>query len=243
MKQKRTTLAVDLAHRDYGDVGFAFLDAGATAVQFLQPNDLGLTNPPDAETFAAALDVFSRENHVGALLLDGPQGWKSDDTGIEHMRLCERVLNTPGRTGPPGTTKPGTYLPFISFSIDVFHHLRTRHGWSLLTEDWGRRRRRWIVECFPTSAWKTMGLEKLPAKSKSTRKAIDANRKDLKRVTGWTIPARPTHDQLQAAVLLPLGEILLDKQPDRLVLSGMDPIIRDDVVLEGWIANPTPQGL
>jgi len=243
MKRNQSILAIDLAHKDYRDVGFAFLEASSTDVQFLDPDTLGLTNPPDAETLAAALDAFGRSNKVGAILLDGSQGWKSDRTGIEHMRLAERVLNTPGRTGPPGTTKPGNYLPFISFSIDVFHFLRTRHRWSLLTGDWPRHRRRWIVECFPTSAWKTLGLEKLPSKSKATRNVIEANRKELERVTGWTIPAKPTHDQLQAAVTLPVGEILINRQPERLVLSGLDPIISCDGVLEGWIACPMPEGV
>jgi hypothetical protein len=36
------------------------------------------------------------------LLLDGPQGWKSPQTGIPDMRICEPVLNTPGKVGEIG---------------------------------------------------------------------------------------------------------------------------------------------
>ncbi|MBN2555801.1 MAG: hypothetical protein JXA97_07670 [Anaerolineales bacterium] len=241
MPLDRSILAIDLAHRHYSSMGFAYLAPHAMAVQFVAPQDLDLQGTPDAKYFAFRLEAFSRRNAVSVLLLDGPQGWKSEKTGIEHMRLCERVLNTPGRSGLPGEAKPRTYLPFIEFSIALFQSLRRIHGWRLITSDWVEQPpRRWVVECFPSSAWGTLGLDRLPGKTRVTAADIEAWRCDLELVSGLTIPASPTHDQLQAAVMLPVGLAVAAQLPEQLLLSGLDPIFTPDTVREGWIANPLP---
>ncbi len=154
------------------------------------------------------------------------------------MRLCERVLNTPAKTGVPGVAKPGTFLRYIQFSIDLFENLRIHHGWSLLTEGWSKQRgARWAVEVYPSSAWPLLGLDRLPGKSKAGKR-LERWRSALARVTGYTLPKDLSHDQLQAAVVLPIGHALHQRDNDLLILAGIDPIIEDGIVYEGLIANP-----
>jgi hypothetical protein len=233
-------LSIDLASRRYTDNGMAYLTHGSRHPQFPKASDLGLSGKPYAVNFAHALNRFCENEGVTVLLLDGPQGWKSPKTDIEHMRLCERVLNTPGKTGPIGYVKPKTFLRYIAFSINLFHILRVDYDWSLFTEDWVKyKQKRWILESFPSSAWLTQGLESLPSKRKTTPRQLSRWRKDLSIVTGYKLPSKLTHDELQAAVVLPAGQAIVEGNPNGIVLSGMDPIItRSGDVLEGWIVNP-----
>ncbi len=233
-------LSVDIAHRRYNDNGIAYLKDGSDVVQLLKAEDLAVSDPPTPEGFANALNSFCHHEGAAVLLLDGPQGWREPKSQIEHMRLCERVLNTPGKTGVFGTAKPSTYLPYIKFSIDLFHHLRTWHDWKLLTSDWNERPwKRWLVESFPTSAWKTLGLKKLPAKSKCTSDQLNVWRDDLSHLTGLKFPDALTHDELQAAVVLPVGRAIVKGEDEQVILSGVDPYLTNKgVVLEGLIANP-----
>lgn len=231
------TLAIDLASRRYRDFGLALRREGDPSVTLVTPSELGLGDPPQAESFAAALAGFARTEGINALLLDGPQGWRHPDSPIEHMRLCERVLNTPGKTGTPGNAKPGNYLNYIQFSIATFHHLRVDHGWDLLTENWVTERSgQWAVEVYPSAAWSLLGLDRIPGKSRG--EDLEPWRKALARVTGYVLPKDMSHDQLQAAVVLPLGSALAQKRKDQVVLAGVDPFLQDGVVYEGLIASP-----
>lgn len=232
-----TTLAVDIASRRYQDFGFALRRQGDPTVALLTPEELGLEDPPEAETFTAALAGFAYAEGIDVLLLDGPQGWRHPDSPIEHMRLCERVLNTPGKTGTPGHAKPGNYLNYIQFSIDTFHHLRADHGWNLLTEDWtARSSAQWALEVYPSAAWSLLGLDRIPGKRRG--EDLEPWRQALARVTGYVLPKDMTHDELQAAVVLPLGSAINNKREDQVVLAGVDPFIQDGVVYEGLIASP-----
>ena len=74
---------------------------------------------------------------------------------------CERKLNTPAKTGLPGSVLPKNYKPFVCFSIDVFNYLaqlgftrlgKIESGSSMLA-----------VESFPLSARKSLGLRPLKA--------------------------------------------------------------------------------
>ncbi len=233
-------LSVDLACKRYADNGIALLTGGQAEVQIIKPSDLGLEDPPIPDRFAAALADFCADQSVSVLLIDGPQGWRYPRSQVQNMRLCERVLNTPGKTGIPGTAKPSTYLPFIQFSIDLFNNLRQRHGWGLLHEGWQHRTGiRWIVETFPSSTWTMLGLPRLPSKPKSTPELLEAGKEALQLVTGLQIPSSLTHDELQAVVSLPAGRAIADRDPDRVILVGTDPIVSaENIVLEGYIALP-----
>lgn len=232
--------SVDLASKRYKDFGFAFLPAGSSEPLFPKAKDLSLNDEPEPEACAKALNDLCKVSSVSVLLLDGPQGWKHPRSPIEHMRLCERVLNTPGKTGVLGSAKPKTYLSYIQFSIDLFRELRLMHGWELLTNAWhNRRRARWVVETFPSSAWELLGLPRLPGKSKARRKDLDAWTEQLADVTGYKLPDKLTHDELQAAVVLPLGKAIVERAPERVITVGVEPILTPaGIVQEGYIANP-----
>jgi hypothetical protein len=233
-------LSIDIASRKYADNGFAFLSHDSNIPEFIKSSELDLTGPPYLADFAFAINEYCEQREVTVLLLDGPQGWKSPKTKIEHMRLCERVLNTPAKTGTIGHVKPKTFLRYIAFSISLFHILRVDYKWNLLTEDWYKSHpKRWIVESFPSSAWLTLGLEKLPSKSKTKPRQLSKWKKDLSLITGYEMESKVTHDELQAAVVLPAGRAIAEGNPEGVILSGMDPtILRSGDVLEGWIVNP-----
>lgn len=235
-----SVLSIDLASKDYTEFGFCLLRDGSHHLEILGPKDLGLASTPSPRALAGTLAGFCGEHAVSVLLIDGPQGWRWPQSPISHMRLCERVLNTPARTGAPGMVKPSTYLTFVQFSIDLFHHLRSEHGWSLLVEDWpvlpGRL---WLVETFPSAAWRLLGLPRLPGKHKAKGMDLSPWREGLSRVTGLEFRGKVGHDQLQAAVASQAGWAIARGERKRVVLAGMDPLVTaEDVVYEGWIALP-----
>ncbi len=234
----QSVLSVDLALRRYADFGIAMLRAAGESPVLLKPASLGLADPPDAGRFADRIEAFCRQQDISVLLIDGPQGWRYPGSPIAHMRLCERVLNTPGKTGVPGRVKPSTYLPYIRFSIEVFQRLRTFHGWRLLEEDWmAPPSRRWLIESFPSVAWPLLGLPRLPAKARAPELGPWVG--GLQDRFRWELPAGITHDQLQACVVLPAGAAIATLRPAEVVLAGVDPILGNDgTVYEGWIASP-----
>jgi len=232
-------LTLDLASRRYADFGFARLEVGSGQPAFPGPGDLGLSDPPDPAACAAAIDAYARRFDCRALLLDGPQGWRHPASPIEHMRLAERVLNTPGKTGLPGTAKPKTYLAYTTFSIALFDALRAR-GWELLREGWETQRRvRWLAECFPSAAWKLLGLERLPGKARREKTLLRKFSRRLSQVTSYALPPNLSHDQLQAAVVLPAAEAIANRDPSRMIMVGFDPLpAPGGQVYEGWIVGP-----
>ncbi len=232
-------LSIDLASKRYQDLGLALLDLESRTLSFPQPEDLGLAGAPVAAELASAVDGFCRRRSVRILLLDGPQAWRHPRSPIPHMRLAERVLNTPARTGNPGEAKPRTILAFISFSIALFEALRLAHGWALLDEGWERHRQPTAVETFPSAAWRLLGLPPLPSKGRTDPRTLEGHRRLLEKATGYALPDRLNHDQLQAAAVLPVGEALAARDPERLILCGVPPIAGDGgLMYEGWIACP-----
>ena len=233
-------LSIDLASKSYLDLGLCYLPGRKRRPETLSPAVLGLTGAPSPVDLAAAIDRFCREQDVSVLLLDGPQGWRWPESSIQHMRLCERVLNTPARTGNPGQVKPKTYLPFVQFSIQVFNEFRMRHEWCLLIEDWpSQTGKRWVVETFPSAAWGLMGLPRLPSKARCGALELKAWWNRLEGAAPYALPPGLSHDELQAMATLPAGEAIADCRRDGVLLAGIDPIIGEGgLVFEGLIACP-----
>ncbi|MGD8553350.1 MAG: hypothetical protein PVG02_06790 [Anaerolineales bacterium] len=233
-------LSIDLASRRYKDFGIALLDVGSDKPTFPEPGELGLDGEPEAEACAAVLAEFCKANEVNVMLLDGPHAWRYPQSSIEHMRLAERVLNTPGKTGNPGTAKPKNYLRYIQFSIDLFRALHDDFNWAFIKHSWHRKRnRRWIVESFPSAAWELLGLPRLPGKSRAKRADLNRFSKKLGQITGYDLPSGLSHDELQAAVVLPAGEAIARRDPKGVILFGHDPIVdKEGNLLEGWIVEP-----
>jgi hypothetical protein len=151
-------VSVDLAYKNYRDIGIAVLasNKGSTVCEFVRHSMQGA---PEPMALARYLSDLCAERQSDLLLLDGPQGWKRPDNGLLHSRVCERKLNTPAKTGLPGSVKPANYGPFVSFSIRVYDSLSAL-GWSRFS---GENRelngsQRLLVESFPLSAWRAIGI-------------------------------------------------------------------------------------
>ncbi len=235
-----STLSIDLATRDYRDIGFAHLETGSRQPVFLKPEALDLNGVPSVLDLAVALNTFCIEHDVSTLLIDAPHAWKDPNSGVDHMRIAERVLNTPGKTGTVGHVKPGTLLNYTIFSITLFETLRKEYGWNLLTARWAANsRKRYIVESFPTAAWRTLGLDPLPGKSRARKADLKSWRDQLQRAAGYVLPEKISHDELQAAVMLPAGEAISSRDRDHVLLLGVQPSFSQaGDVIEGYIAVP-----
>jgi hypothetical protein len=232
-----TILSIDLAHRKWADFGAAVLRGepfGAT-YELLHLED---TSIPTPEKVAELAINRARKFDASLILLDGPQGWKDASNGLTHSRICERQLNTPGKTGLPENAKPAGYLPFIRFSIEVFDALDAR-GWRRFDPAFWRAGEPAVVETFPLSAWRSLRLKGLLAKSKARPQDISACFQSL---TSSYLASDggivPTHDQLQAVVagLGGLGILTGDKR--RYSLTGAPASIVDGRWREGYIVNP-----
>jgi len=229
--------SVDLAHTSYENLGIILLEEtqGGFVAHGLSPCDLSLIGTPSPKELARTLLEACGRFSSPVLLLDGPQGWKRQDNGLQHSRVCERLLNTPGKTGLPGIAKPANYLPFISFSIAVFHEL-VLLGFELWS---GQTAPLLAIESFPFRAWRQLGLRPLPAKSKAKvehlQQAVDA----LRRMFPLSVPDGLSNDQLQALVTSLAGVPLVRGRSDGYSASGTTPCLVDHTWREGFIVNPT----
>ncbi len=201
-----SVLGIDLALKwaDIGSAKLTFMPGGDTfesvAAPAIQWPSLSLT--PNA--LADAIDAYARHHGVRAVAIDGPQGWRAPDTppGLPGVgRRCEYEANTPAKTAVYPDTYPANQVRWIEFSTDVFAALLRKRGVRLaegnetLPEPGAGYL---LLECFPTSLWRTANLNPLPGK---------ATHIDLSPFTGalcaaFGIPRfRPrTHDDLQAVV-------------------------------------------
>jgi hypothetical protein len=165
-----------------------------------------------------AIRQFVHDEGIAAVSLDGPQGWRLPN--VENRRgvgrWCEFQARTQGKTGEFGRTYPGTQQPWIRFCIDVFSALLEDDNVLIVNDpSCGIVKTLscgfWLIECFPTSTWRTSGLKALPGKSRMRRQAVDPwwqmlrDSYQLPKGTGWT----GTHDDLQALVAaLPAAALL-----------------------------------
>ncbi len=198
--KRMAVLSVDLACKDYADVGAVVLEQkhGLIQCELLR---LPLTGAPSAEVLAEYLNRVCLQRGVHILLLDGPQGWKAKDNGLTDSRRCERELNTPAKTGEPPSVKPANYGPWVRFSIAVYDALGT-HGWERLSRIGSafEPTRQVLVETFPMSAWRLLRIEPLPAKKKTRSSRLAGWSTALQEVFPLSLPSMLTHDQLQALV-------------------------------------------
>lgn len=231
-------ISVDLASGDYSDIGVAVLTRDEGGV-LIAPIDLGvggLHGRPHPQVLARFLVELAAGRGATAIGLDGPQSWKSATNGLQHSRVCEAKLHTQGKTGLPGTTKPGNYLGFISFCIQTFDALEAL-GWPRLGDRAGTMATV-SVETFPTAAWRALGLPSLPGKRRSRDIEITAWADRLVGLGGIHLSTPMTHDQLQAAVA-GLGVLALTEASIAGFEAVGDPPVHDGAHwLEGFIVNP-----
>src|SRR5918912_289199 len=171
----RRVLGVDLASSSWAAVGTATISFDDERAEFTEVVAGAINWPQEplsAHALADAIDSFVRREQICAVAMDGPQGWRDPATPEETPgvgRRCEYECRTQGKTGAFPRTYPGTQRLWIQFCIDVFADILGRPGVALADPaaprpDDGDYR---VLECFPTSAWRSSGLLPLPAKSKS----------------------------------------------------------------------------
>lgn len=237
-----TVVSVDLAYKRYTDVGIAILSpdpSGALRVRFVKAASLGLTGAPDPGRLGRALGSLCGDTQASIVLLDGPQGWKDPWNGLEHCRICEKHLNAPAKTGLPGRVKPATYAPFVHFSIAVFDEF-LRCGAHLLSSDgFGSDHAGLLVlESFPLSAWRGIGIDPLPGKGTSRTRHIHDRCRRLRGLYKLEVAGDPSHDELQALVAGLAGIAYQRRERDSFQVSGIAPRIVDGGWREGFIVSP-----
>jgi len=220
-----SVLGVDLASRSWVDNGTAILrfdviDSPSCWLEY----QLGVIPWParciDAHCMAEAIERFVIEEGIAATSLDGPQGWREPNVPATRLgvgRLCELEARTQGKTGEYGRTYPRNQRPWIEFCIDVFAELALG-GKAILVNDVSVTRlppppsgKYYLLECFPTSIWRTSGLPTLPGKQNATPQIVTARANQL--VDAYGLPpiklGTLTHDNLQALVgSLPAAALL-----------------------------------
>ncbi len=204
---------------------------------------LFLAGQPDPGRLAAYLADLATEKGARIILLDGPQAWKDPANGLSYQRVCERILNTPAKTGIPGQVKPRTYTPFVAFSICVFDELEAL-GWVRLRapEELHGPRAPLALESFPSAAWRALGLRPLPAKSRSTEADLRAWTRALKDHAGIAVPRLPTHDELQALAAGLAGVFIHEQDASRWEAIGRPLLKIDGSWREGFIVIPKAPG-
>jgi hypothetical protein len=235
------TLSVDLAFKDYRDIGVVTLAKlhGRIKASAVPLTTRALHGRPSAGGLADALVTLAKEINAAWIFIDGPQGWKAPGNGCEHARVCERALATQGKTGLPGETKPGNYVGFITFAIELFDALGSR-GWPRLTTPAvPSSQRRCAIESFPTSAWRSLGLVPLPSKAATAPEMVLARLQSLRAVFPLDVSNDLSHDDLQALVAGLAGVALDDGNAAGVSIAGIPPVQLESTWREGFIVNPT----
>jgi hypothetical protein len=208
-------------------------------VEFIPPEKL-ITKPPKAEQCAQAIHTFCLEQGITIVLLDGPQGWKAPDDGLEHCRICESKLNTPMKTGTKGEVKPPSSKPFVAFSIAVFKHLVSMGGVLVsdrlitMPADGGLL----VAESFPSAAWRKLYVLPLSAKRRTEDNDKRGRLHVLQKLFGFHVEGFPTHDELSALVAGMAGPAILAGNASGYIAEGEPPRNVDGVIVEGFIVNP-----
>ena len=174
-------------------------------------------------------------------MLDGPQGWKDPDNGLTQQRICEKQLHTQAKTGTFGEVKPANFKPFISFATEVFRLLCKKGSASLVTgpgiavlPD-----RILLVETYPYSAWRRLGMPPLPSKRKCTQEQLAWHSELLKRQCALPDAGNSTHDELSALVAGLAGVAIAAGNKAGYSAVGIPPAISPEgYILEGYIVVP-----
>lgn len=200
-------LGVDLASGKWSDNGSALLEFdGDRFTGFTAPAIVWPSRALDPGAIAVAIDAFARAEGVCAVSLDGPQGWRdpgSPDGTPGVGRRCEYACRTQGKTGVRPVTFPGSQRPWIEFCIEVFDRLLALPDVSLANDPAHPASPKTgyvLLECFPTSAWRSSGLDALPGKRK--RPDLAPYLEALTQAYALPGPPKPvtSHDDVQGLV-------------------------------------------
>lgn len=246
----RRVLGIDVASSSWSANGSALVEYGEPGFERVDPGAIAW--PSGALTPAAladAIDKFAREHAVDAVALDGPQGWRSPDTPVGAPgvgRRSEYECRTQGKTGVYPVTYPQSQRPWIEFSIELFDSLLARAGVVLadpettVIPEGGYA----VLECFPTSTWRTSGLTPLPGKGK--RPPLPPYSQALASAYGLPAFTPRSHDELQAVVAA-LAAVAVLGGPALPIRRGVAATTTAHASgtrrLEGFIWDATPIGV
>jgi hypothetical protein len=232
-------LSVDLAYKSYADIGVVILEQADGGIR-CDPIRLPSSDLPYPQKLAQLLHDVCSQNDIRLLMLDGPQGWKADDNDLMHSRRCERELNTPAKTGAPFEVKPANYAPFVKFSVQVYDALG-HLGWKRLfnLQSSSEISHRWLIETFPLSAWRTLGIKSLPSKRKCRGIDLTTYLDELARLFPLRLNQSMTHDEIQATVSGLAGLAIESGQWKNCKSAGVPPSLVDGQWREGFIVNRT----
>jgi len=237
-------LSVDLATNRYRDIGVAVLTAGdgLVKVNFVEAAASGLLGRPRVEDVSRWLAELASSYEADAIFVDGPQGWKDPFNGHMHARSCERELATPGKTGLPGFVKPGSWTRMAEFSIELFDALGDCGFLRVHSSEDLRPGRKLAIESFPTSAWRSLHLTKLPGKGRTSASQLTSCAAALGSLIPMILTRSPSHDELQALVAGLAGLPLLGHNAIAYKLIGSRPVQLEGTWREGFIVNPVFSG-
>jgi hypothetical protein len=217
-----TALGVDLACRSWRDVGFGRVSFDAADLpSWTEATPDCIPRPGEALTaarLASLIDRYAIDEGVGAVALDGPQGWREPNPpqrkGVG--RCCEYETRTQGKTGTFGRTYPQTQHRWIAFCVEVFDELLSLGHAALANNanpdsivSLGPKRYH-LLEVFPTSIWRSLGLAPLPGHSKAPPEVVKKHAHVLQarlRLPPTAVTDR--HDDLQGLVSALAGAALL----------------------------------
>ena len=247
-KQPTAVLGIDLACRDWNDIGSALIVFDRQRFTAAVPEAITWpTADLTPSAAAAAIDAFARTHDIVAVSIDGPQGWRDPVASSKRKgvgRACEYATRTPGKTGTRGTAYPSTFLRWIQFSIEVFADLLDRPDVALFNEPSSdpivRQTGYWLLECFPTSTWRTSGLTALPGHRSAPADVVEEFASRLVEV--YSLPSSAVtrnHDHLQAIVAA-LPAVGLFGGPAHVQAHGEPARPVDGALVEGFIWDAAP---
>jgi len=201
----RRVLGIDVASASWRANGSAVIEYDDATSTFLHvvPGAIDWPSVPlTIQALADEIDHFARRDGVAAVALDGPQGWRdpATDRGTPGVgRRCEYECHAQAKTGAYPLTCPRNQRPWIEFCIELFAALLARPGVVLANRGSTSAGKDGYVllECFPTSTWRTSRLKPLPGKGKGSLASYLSSL-----TTAYGLPPFTTssHDDLQAVV-------------------------------------------
>lgn len=234
-----TLISVDLAYERYSDMGLVVIHSSPPSIVVvpISLTSVGLEGTPEIEELGSFLASLVDELNASFVFLDGPQGWKDPDNGLEESRRCEYDLGTPYRTGLPGFTKPASFLEFAHFSVSLFQKLNELSLPRLATT--GGWPNQMTVESSPESAWRSIGVGPLPQQGEVSPTQVAAGLDSLKNCFPLDVRGELSHGELQATVSGLAGVALERRNMAGLAFAGVEPIELDGDWREGYVLNPT----
>lgn len=197
-------LGIDVGSRSWGDNGSALIEYNDTRFLKVDPGAISWpTGNLTPASLAGVIDNYARNHDVEAVAIDGPQGWRDPETpaGTPGVgRRSEYECRTQGKAGVYPVTYPRNQLRWFDFSVQLFDALLARRDvvlaqpGAVVGEGPGYA----VLECFPTSIWRTSGLQPLPGKRRHPN--LTTYKDALAAVYGLPGFVTKSHDDLQAVV-------------------------------------------